>query len=77
VAVSLRRQGGAGVLLLVTDDGDGAGDGSTALAGRRQRQALTMLAIGERLRAHGGSLDVDYGIGQGCRVSMRLPGRDS
>ena len=75
VAVSLRRHGGAGVLLLVTDDGAGDG-GGTDVAGRRQRQALAMLAIGERLRAHGGTLDVDYGVAQGCRVSMRLPGRN-
>jgi len=76
VAVSLRRLGGSGVLLLVTDDGVGDG-GVAAVAGRRQRQALAMLSIGERLRSYGGALEVDYGAGQGCRVSMRLPGRHS
>ena len=76
VAVSLRRLGASGVLLLVTDDGVGDG-GVAAVAGRRQRQALAMLSIGERLRSYGGALEVDYGAGQGCRVSMRLPGRHS
>ncbi|KQW93867.1 hypothetical protein ASC94_14990 [Massilia sp. Root418] len=79
VAVSLRRNGTAGVQLLLTDDG--AGDsgigGGAAVPGRRQRQALAMLAIGERLRACGGTLEVTYGDEQGCRVSMRLPGRNS
>lgn len=87
VAVSLRRHGRGDVLLLVTDDGAGeagvgaafaAVDGAVAmLVGRRQRQALVMLAIAERLRALGGVLEVDYGVAQGCRVSMRLPGCDS
>ncbi|WP_377704084.1 histidine kinase [Pseudoduganella sp. UC29_71] len=77
VAVSLRRQGGSGgVLLMVTDDGAGDG-GAAAGSGRRQRQALVMLAIGERLRSYGGKLEVVYGVGQGCRISMRLPGRRS
>jgi signal transduction histidine kinase len=77
VAVSLRRQGGSsGVLLMVTDDGAGDG-GAAAEPGRRQRQALAMLAIGERLRSCGGKLEVAYGVGQGCRLSMRLPGRRS
>jgi signal transduction histidine kinase len=81
VAVSLRRLGRSGAVLLVTDDGagdtavDSDAGGGVALAGRRQRQALAMLAIGERLRAHGGVLEVDYGAAQGCRVSMRLPGQ--
>lgn len=82
VAVSLRRTGGTGVQLLLTDDGAGdagsdAGAGGAAASGRRQRQALAMLAIGERLRARGGTLDVDYGASQGCRISMRLLGRHS
>jgi signal transduction histidine kinase len=76
VAVSLRRNGGSGVQLMLTDDGAGDG-GGVPVAGRRQRQALAMLGVGERLRAHGGTLDVAYGTGQGCRVSMRLPGRNS
>jgi signal transduction histidine kinase len=77
VAVSLRRQGGgSGVLLMISDDGAGDG-GAEADSGRRQRQALAMLAIGERLRSYGGRLEVVYGVGQGCRVSMRLPGRRS
>lgn len=75
VAVSLRRNGGSGVQLMLTDDG--VGDGGMPLLGRRQRQALAMLGVGERLRAHGGTLEVAYGAAQGCRVSMRLPGRNS
>ncbi|MYN10955.1 PAS domain-containing sensor histidine kinase [Pseudoduganella aquatica] len=79
VAVSLRRSGGSGVQMMLTDDGagDAGSGGGVPVSGRRQRQALAMLGVGERLRAHGGTLDVVYGAGQGCRVSMRLPGRNS
>jgi signal transduction histidine kinase len=77
VAVSLRRNGRSGVQLMLSDDGAGDGGSGVQGAGRRQRQALAMLAVAERLRAHGGTLDVAYGTVQGCRVSMRLPGRHS
>jgi len=77
VAVSLRRNGRSGVQLMLSDDGAGDGGSGVQGAGRRQRQALAMLAVAERLGAHGGTLDVAYGTVQGCRVSMRLPGRDS
>ncbi|CAN7216543.1 histidine kinase [Pseudoduganella sp. LjRoot289] len=69
--VSVRRYDGD-VLLTVTDDG--AGGSGSAGEWRRQRQALAMLGIAERLRAFGGAFEVEYGrAGQGCRISMRLP----
>lgn len=71
VVVALRLHEG-NVTLSITDDG--AGGTGSAGEWRRQRQALAMLDIGERLRAHGGAFDVAYGQeGQGCRMSMRLP----
>ena len=72
LVVSLRLQRNS-VLLTITDDGAGGGNGSAGVW-RRQRQALAMLGIAERLRAFGGTFDVEYGsAGQGCRISMRLP----
>jgi len=52
----------------VSDDGDGFSPGAAP-----QRGSFGLLGMGERARLAGGSLDVSSTVGEGTRVTVRLP----
>jgi signal transduction histidine kinase len=70
VALAVRRTG-RDVQLAVDDDGRGFDE--AYLAGSRVRGHVGLQALGDRLRAAGGSLSIESDPGSGTRILARVP----
>jgi signal transduction histidine kinase len=71
ITVSLARRAG-GLDLVVSDDGIGF-DPETARHSASTGEHLGLLGMNERVRAAGGTLEIDATPGRGCRITAWVP----
>ena len=83
ISVSVQRQG-RNAVLRVSDDGQGLDPAIAAELTQRfhrgptatdneHRLGLGLALVSEIVHAHGGSIDINGGIGQGASITLRLP----